>query len=113
MLDQYDEEGYGLVEGQAKDPLAVPTTLYPRVVRGGGWDHFPEDLRSAARIASDEEWKKQDPQEPKSIWYHTEALSVGIRVVRPLNEPSQEEKEKRWEKAEPVQVERTSAKKEL
>lgn len=111
VLDQYDEEGYVLVEDQSRDPLAVPTTLYPRVVRGGGWNQFPEDCRSAAREASSEEWKKQDPQNPKSIWYHTDALHVGLRVVRPLMEPSPEEKENRWEKAEPVQKERVGPKK--
>ena len=34
-------------------------------------------LRSAARVYSDAEWKKQDPQIPKSIWYHTDATFVG------------------------------------
>ena len=111
VLDQYDEEGYGLVDGQLANPLAIPTELYPRTVRGGGWNQFPEDCRSAARGASDEEWKKQDPQIPKSIWYHTDALHVGFRIVRPLVEPSEEEKAERWEKASPIQKERVTAKK--
>ena len=64
------------------DPLVVPTTLYPRVVRGGGWSDEAPTLRSAARTASHEDWKDQDPQIPKSIWYHTDADFVGIRVVR-------------------------------
>ena len=38
----------------------------------------------------------QDPQIPKSIWYHTDALFVGFRVVRPLVEPTEEEK-KKWD----------------
>ncbi len=67
-----------------QNPLAIPKTVYPRVVRGGGWDHEPADLRAAARMASAEEWSDRDPQNPRSIWYHTDALSVGIRVVRPL-----------------------------
>ncbi len=111
VLDQYDEEGYGLVDGQLANPLAIPMELYPRTVRGGGWNQFPEDCRSAARGASDEEWKKQDPQIPKSIWYHTDALHVGFRIVRPLVEPSEEEKAERWEKALPIQKERVTAKK--
>ena len=49
------------------NPLVIPETLYPRVVRGGGWDDDPEMLRSAARKMSNEEWKQQDPQVPKSI----------------------------------------------
>jgi formylglycine-generating enzyme required for sulfatase activity len=113
VLDQYDEAGYGLVEGQSKDPLAVPKTLNPRVVRGGGWNQFPEDCRSSARAASDEEWKKQDPQNPKSIWYLTEARHVGFRVVRPLVEPSEKEKNDKWEKAEPIQKERAGPKADI
>jgi hypothetical protein len=34
----------------------------------------------------------QDPQLPQSIWYYTDALFVGFRVVRPLEEPSDEQK---------------------
>lgn len=105
VLDQYKPEIYATRQGKVTDnPLEIPTTLYPRVVRGGGWDNDPEQLRSAARIASDESWKQQDPQIPQSIWYHTDALSVGFRVVRPLREPSEEEKASKWEKTDPPQV---------
>lgn len=113
VLDQHDEAGYEAVLAEKKDPLAIPKTLYPRVVRGGGWDQFPEDCRSAAREGSNEEWKKQDPQVPKSIWYHTDALHVGFRIVRPLVEPSETEKSERWEKAEPLQKERVGAKADI
>ena len=33
----------------------------------------------------------QDPQLPKSIWYHTDAQFLGFRIVRPLKTPSAEE----------------------
>jgi len=81
----------------ATAPLAWPTELYPRVIRGGSWYDDPEHLRSAARKRSKQSWKVQDPQLPKSIWYHTEATHVGFRVVRPLVEPSEEEKARYWE----------------
>ena len=113
VLDQYDEAGYELVANETSNPLAIPKTEYPRVVRGGGWDQFPEDCRSAARQGSDADWKKQDPQSPKSIWYLTDALHVGFRVVRPLNEPTEEEKNAKWEKAEPVPKERVGAKADI
>jgi formylglycine-generating enzyme required for sulfatase activity len=113
VLDQYTESGYGDTDAQPiVDPLVVPKTLYPRVVRGGGWDQSADALRSAARQGSDEEWIQQDPQVPVSIWYLTDALHVGFRVVRPFHEPSDAEKETKWEKSEPVQVERPHPKEE-
>ena len=33
-----------------------------------------ESHRSAARMGSEEAWKQQDPQIPKSVWYHTDAI---------------------------------------
>ena len=39
----------------------------------------------------------------KSIWYHTDALGVGFRVVRPLFDPSDQEKADKWEKTAPEQ----------
>ncbi len=104
VLDQYIPTAYGDRQGAVKNPLDIPKTVYPRVVRGGGWDHEPGQLRSAARMASAEEWSDQDPQVPRSIWYHTDALSVGFRVVRPLVEPSEEEKTAFWEKNDPIQL---------
>jgi formylglycine-generating enzyme required for sulfatase activity len=55
--------------------------LYPHVVRGGSWDDEPAKLRSAARRSSVEAWSRRDPQNPKSIWWHTDATFVGFRVV--------------------------------
>jgi formylglycine-generating enzyme required for sulfatase activity len=105
VLDQYREETYSSREGKATEsPLEIPKTVYPRVVRGGGWDHEADRLRSAARIASDLEWSQQDPQIPQSIWYHTDALSVGFRLVRPFRNPTSEEKAEKWDKNDPPQV---------
>ena len=58
---------------------------YPQVARGGAWDSDTTMCRSAYREKSDREWKVQDPQIPKSIWYLTDAQFVGFRVVRPLD----------------------------
>ena len=96
-----------LVRGKCSDnecvnPLAIPLKEYPRVVRGGSWDDDPEMLRCAARIPSTLEWKQQDPQLPKSIWYHTDADHVGFRIIRPLYEPSATEKTEKWDKTLPV-----------
>ncbi len=66
-------------------------------MRGGSWDDDAEKLRSAARRGSTKSWKVQDPQQPKSIWYLTDARFVGFRVVRPLVAPPPEERAKYWE----------------
>jgi formylglycine-generating enzyme required for sulfatase activity len=110
VLDQYDARQYeklATLAAAAKDsapgaatllgPVNWPTTEYPIGVRGGSWDDDPDRLRSAARRGSNKSWKVQDPQLPKSIWYFTDAKFVGFRVVRPLREPSEEEKRKWWE----------------
>ena len=98
VLDGFEREAYQDYVGEvAKNPVYWPTELYPRVVRGGSWDDDADELRSAARRRSRKGWKVQDPQLPKSIWYHTDARFVGFRVVRPLIEPSAEDKAKYWE----------------
>lgn len=98
VLDQYAADHYGkLGAGPVKKTLAIPTQEYPRVVRGGSWKDSAKKLRSANRVFSIEDWKEQDPQFPQSIWYFTDAQHVGFRLVRPLNEPSKEEKESYWD----------------
>ena len=94
VLDQQVPDWYAKLKARGepvKHTLAVPTTLWPRVVRGGSWDHDPEDCRSARRFGSEEDWNMQDPQIPQSIWYHTDATFVGFRVIRPLRMPTEEE----------------------
>ncbi len=56
--------------------------LYPHAVRGGSWDDDAVKLRSAARRSSTEAWSRRDPQNPESLWWHTDATFVGFRVVR-------------------------------
>ena len=114
VLDQYVADGYvrggeGGSDGGTqtaafvRNPLTIPLTEYPRVVRGGGWEDAAGKLRSGARKGSSADWKQQDPQVPQSIWYFTDALGVGFRVVRPLVEPSAEERAAKWDKSEPLQ----------
>ena len=86
-LDQY-RESYLLAEGALVSPWVQADRLYPRVVRGGSWMDDAAALRCGARRASDSSWKMQDPQLPKSIWYHTDAPWLGFRLVRPTQLPS-------------------------
>jgi formylglycine-generating enzyme required for sulfatase activity len=99
VIDQFTADGYSAWASQEKlvNPVAWPSKLYPRVVRGGSWDQEAPFSRSAARLGSDKEWKVQDPQFPKSIWYFTDARFVGFRIVRPFTAPSAEEMQKFWE----------------
>ena len=92
VLDQYFADYYKQFDGKTTArPLAPATTEYPRAARGGCWDDDPDRLRSAARIASNANWKMQDPQIPLSIWYNTETFCPGFRVVRPLRVPDEAE----------------------
>jgi formylglycine-generating enzyme required for sulfatase activity len=97
-LDQYDPAFYAKSTGSSMvNPWNKSTTPYPHVARGGHWDD--EDLalfRSASRRFSTPQWKQQDPQLPKSIWYHTDAQWLGIRIVRPLEVPLADEMQKLW-----------------
>ena len=95
-LDQYDPKFYSTLTAGVTNPWKAPSTLYPRSVRGGSWDDDPKDLRSAARRFSKDSWKVQDPQLPKSIWYHTNAQFLGFRLVRPLKVPTPDEMQMYW-----------------
>jgi len=80
----------------ANSPLMLSKKRYPRVTRGGSFEVSPENLRSAAREFSEQWWKTEDPQEPKSIWYHTDAQWIGFRIIRPLKVPTLEEVHLLW-----------------
>jgi formylglycine-generating enzyme required for sulfatase activity len=96
-LDQYNPNYYQeLIGGVVSSPWNKATEPYPHSVRGGSWDDTPELLRSAARRPSDRVWKQQDPQLPKSVWYHTDAQFLGFRIARPLKVPPPEELSKYW-----------------
>jgi sulfatase modifying factor 1 len=84
-----------------------PVKLYPRIIRGGAYYDEPAQCRSAARRGSrdadgtddDPDWKKEDPNLPKSPWWYTEeaALGVGMRVVRPLDDADVAERRRWWD----------------
>lgn len=93
-LDQYDPKGYA---GLGSDnPWNVATEPYPQAVRGGSWMGGAAQARCGARVGSDPSWKQQDPQLPKSIWYHTDAQGLGFRLVRPFKVPSANDMFKYW-----------------
>jgi formylglycine-generating enzyme required for sulfatase activity len=87
VVDHYEPGFYATVAPGTRAPVLLPDARrYPYVVRGGSWDDPPQRLRSAARLASNEDWNRRDPQSPQSIWWHTDATFVGFRVVRAVEE---------------------------
>ncbi|MGI5832010.1 MAG: formylglycine-generating enzyme family protein [Thermoguttaceae bacterium] len=98
VLDDYEKTAYqkradGKIEGEfvkAKKAKSV-YKMFDEIARGGSCIDEAADCRSARRIVSNKEWKKQDPQFPQSIWWMTDAPFVGFRVVRPLATPTEEE----------------------
>ena len=91
VIDQHEPKRYAAAGGAAVSRSSrrsrVPgEARYPHVVRGGGFEDAPATLRSAARRGSEPEWSRRDPQLPQSIWWHTDAIFVGFRVVRAVEE---------------------------
>lgn len=97
-FDQYHEDYVSQLDhNPADNPFFKPTQLYPRTARGGSWMDPAESASCLQRRGSNPAWKMRDPQLPKSLWWHTNAPFVGIRVVRPVNEPtSVDEMEEYW-----------------
>ena len=84
-LDQYSPDFYA--RSPARAPVLLPSDRrFPDVARGGSWADDPKQLRSAARRGSTEAWSRRDPQSPQSIWWHTDAMIVGFRLVRAVEE---------------------------
>lgn len=95
--DQYIPDFYSQVKNGEADPVSIPDKLYAHVIRGGSYEDEAASLRSSARFASDPSWKQIDPQIPKSNWWFPEAAFIGMRLVRPVNEPSAEEIKKYYD----------------
>jgi len=82
-LDWYDEKAYsGFPEGVSIVDPRGPETGKEHVIRGGSFLCGLSELRSAARdYTRHDEWVMTDPQIPKSIWWYSDCIDVGFRVV--------------------------------
>jgi len=103
-VNEYTPEGYQwMVDGKIDDATKAarwPDLPWPCVARGGSWEMDPPDLRSASRLASDdEEWKFEDPNYPRSPWWFTSDPSrgVGFRLFRSLQPLAPQQISKFWE----------------
>ena len=61
------------------NPMKVPTSLYPRVVKGGSWDDGPKNHQVGYTWHQRNHGSNKIRRFPKSVWYHTDALFVGFR----------------------------------
>ncbi len=85
-LDWYATDAYGgrAAETPIVDPRG-PATGTEHVVRGGSFRSDPADLRSAARDRTrSDACRMTDPQAPKSIWWYSDCIDIGFRVVREM-----------------------------
>jgi len=96
-LDQYvsNRKTY-FAKDKVTNPWIKATAPYPHVTKGGHWKLALKDIIASARQPSSKKWKNTDPQNPKSIWYHTDTPWLGFRIVRPLKTPSAEEMYHYW-----------------
>ncbi len=93
-IDQYDSTYLSKLTDNQLDPIAFATSRYPRSIRGGSYLDDANTLVVSRRNFSLPSWNKRDPQIPKSRWWLTDGMFVGFRIVRPENQPSEEEAEK-------------------
>ena len=89
-LDHYDATAFEKVNNEQLT-IAANEAKYPKTLKGGSFIDPAIELRSAKRFHSDPIWNRRDPQIPKSKWWLTEAKQVGIRLLRPYLQPTEEE----------------------
>jgi formylglycine-generating enzyme required for sulfatase activity len=74
------------------NPLG-PETGDEHVVRGGSFRSDPADLRLAARDHTrSRACFLTDPQIPKSRWWYSDCVDIGLRVVRSSAQPGDEDR---------------------
>jgi formylglycine-generating enzyme required for sulfatase activity len=84
-LDYYSPDYYSN-DSTAVNPRG-PAKAREHVIRGGSFKSDARDVRSAARdFTKTKAWLVTDPQMPKSIWWYSDCIDVGFRVVCEVDE---------------------------
>jgi len=80
-LDFYSPDSYKTYTAEAINPRG-PSTGQEHVIRGGSFKSDAGDVRSASRdFTRTIAWLVTDPQMPKSVWWYSDCIDVGLRVV--------------------------------
>ena len=80
-FDFYSPDTYKADSVAAVNPTG-PSKGQEHVIRGGSFKSDAKDVRSAARdFTKTQAWLVTDPQMPKSIWWYSDCIDVGFRVV--------------------------------
>jgi len=79
--DYYSPKAYSEFKKLVVDPKG-PKRGQEHVIRGGSFKSDAKDVRSAARdFTKTKAWLVTDPQMPKSIWWYSDCVDIGFRVV--------------------------------
>jgi formylglycine-generating enzyme len=80
-LDFYSPDTYKADSTEAFNPIG-PQSGQEHVIRGGSFKSDARDVRSASRdFTKTKAWLVTDPQMPKSIWWYSDCIDVGFRIV--------------------------------
>jgi formylglycine-generating enzyme required for sulfatase activity len=80
-LDFYSPDAYKADSAEVVNPRG-PSSGREHVIRGGSFKSDAKDVRSASRdFTKTQSWLVTDPQMPKSIWWYSDCIDVGFRVV--------------------------------
>ena len=79
--DFYAPDAYKTGTGLVINPKG-PESGQEHVIRGGSFKSDAKDVRSAARdFTKTKAWLVTDPQMPKSVWWYSDCIDNGFRVV--------------------------------